>query len=190
MRWVEHWIIGRDVYGKGCSLAYLLGCIMPDWFERYPIHRRKESFDRFLDKAEEIRYMPRGLNRDWKMGNIIHFACDYCTQAHNDEYYDLYKHRVYEVMAQKYFKRVYKKEPDRYHEFEKFQVPTNIIKNEYNKDAFRQELRVFVEKQLNDLHRQIRDLASETWYTDSRIMELDIIYAYGLSAALLDMFDR
>lgn len=71
-------------------------------------------------------------------------GCDYCTEAHNDAYYEFYKHRVYEVRAQKYFHKERKKRIDRYLRFERLMPPIDLTKQEVDDDKFRELLGDFV----------------------------------------------
>lgn len=111
MRWGEHWRISRDTYLPKKSLIFQLGSIMPDWFDRHPIHRWVDTKDLFLDRVCKVAEMKPGIKRDWLLGFTAHFICDYCCLAHNDQYYDLYRHRVYEVLSQKYDKKKRKNGP-------------------------------------------------------------------------------
>ena len=187
MRWVEHWTIGKDVMGDEHGLFFLLGCIMPDWFERHPIHRTTETFEMIVNRAEKLRY-GKGIKHEWQLGTVVHFICDYCTQAHNEEYYDLYKHRVYEVMAQKYFKRQHKEDKTLHLRVKKIDVPPALMDKNISSAMFENELHKLIEDQLKELHKRIAELESPKWYRDSKVMELDIIYSYKLVYALKDIF--
>ena len=87
MRWVEHWTIAKDALAPRKSPGFQLGSILPDYFERKPIHRWRDNRELFLEKVDRVCKMPPGFRRDWQMGTLAHYICDYCCMAHNDEYY-------------------------------------------------------------------------------------------------------
>lgn len=198
------------------SLPYQLGCLLPDWFYRHPIHRTDESMDDFLMRAVRIRHMPDSPRRDWELGLLAHFICDYCTQAHNEEYYRFYRHRVYEVAAQKRIK-AFRVKRDAVHRqirelraagtadpeqikdlrgqipgplrpFRPLPVPETLLDPETDDVRFREELHDFLTGQLEQQHREIRALGCEKWYTDERVMDLDILWARKILYAVLSIF--
>lgn len=191
MRWGVHWRIGRDSLHDRYSLIYQLGTILPDWFERHPIHRRKESLAPMLKRAERVRSMAPGLRKDWHLGALSHYLCDYCCLAHNDEYYNFYRHRVYEVDAQTYYKNVREKRKARYvagqMRFAKFvqkNYPT-LWDGTAKGEEFRLELRRLINETVDELHGKIAALDSEKWWVDRRVAELDVQYGYRLIFAVL-----
>lgn len=188
MRWVQHWIIARVSLKSRRSLPYQLGSVLPDWFAIHPIHRTTESLDKFLDRAVKLRALPPGLRRDWYLGTLAHYACDYCTQSHNEEYYRFYRHRVYEVLAQDLIRAEYKKDPRRYDLKAGLPVPAALTDPATAPEAFRRELKDFLLTQIDRLHGEIRDLHTEQWYRDPRVAELDIRYACLILYALLCIF--
>lgn len=184
MRWVQHWIIGEHCLEGRRSLPYQLGCLLPDWFERHPIHRVKESFPRFLDRAERIRHLPAGPRRDWLLGTLGHYLCDYCTMAHNEEYYRFYRHRVYEVMAQKYIKARVRKEPLCWQQEREETIPAELLDPKLPADRFREALSAWLTEGLGRLRQEIEALGSPAWYRDERVAELDIRRAHRLLRGL------
>ena len=183
MRWIEHWLIGKDAYAPRRSLPYQLGTVLPDWFDRHPIHRWQETRELFLDKALQVSAMPPGFRRDWYLGTLAHFLCDYCCMAHNEEYYRYYRHRVYEVQSQKYFLRVRKKRKKAIYHLEKTQLPEPGNAS----GDIREDVSGLIEAYVGKLHAQIKALDSDCWFRDHRIMALDIRYAHGLVAAVNDL---
>ncbi len=178
MRWMQHWTIGRDCLNSNFSLPFQLGCVLPDWFERHPIHRYSDNQDRFWDRVGKIRSMKSSAKREWYLGTIVHYICDYCTQAHNEEYYQLYRHRVYEVKAQKLFLKNHKEHKDTYIEYAKphpIPHPTETIA----------DLKAYLETTVQQLHNDIDQLNTPEWFTDERVMNLDIEYAYKLSTGMI-----
>ena len=185
MRWVPHWIIGADCLPGRRSLPYQLGCLLPDWIDRHPIHRTDETLEIFLRRAEAARRLPKGALRDWRVGLLAHFLCDYCTEAHNGEYRRLFRHRVYEVRHQKRVLALRREGSPLLTRIESVPVPPALLDPETGAEAFQTALRDFVAGELDALHAQIRALNSERWYTDRRIMDLDIRYAHRLLRAFL-----
>lgn len=185
MRWIQHWIIGKECLKGRKSLAYQLGCVLPDWFDTHPIHRIKESFSHFLNDAEKTRHLSPGPYRDWKMGNLAHLLCDYCTMAHNDEYYRFYRHRVYEVMAQKRFQRERDKGNNCLIAEKDIPIPPALLESTTSAARFKESLSSFILHFIDELHREIDKLESQCWFRDERIAECDTRYAYLLLNALL-----
>ena len=185
MRWVQHWIIGEHCLEARQSLPYQLGCLLPDWFERHPIHRVKESLARFLDRAEKLRHTPAGPWRDWLLGTLGHYLCDYCTLAHNEEYYRFYRHRVYEVMAQKYIQARVREDPRRWQQERAPEIPEELLDPNLPADRFREALAAWLTEGLDQLRQQILALESPAWYRDERVAELDIRWAHRLLRGLL-----
>jgi hypothetical protein len=186
LRWIEHWIIGKDAFAPRRSLPYQLGTVLPDWFERQPIHRWQETRELFLDRAQKISAMPPGIRRDWYLGTLAHYLCDYCCMAHNEEYYRYYRHRVFEVQSQKYFLRVRKNRKNDIYQLEKSNLPAPY---ETSGDI-REDVSRLIESYTGKLHERIGVLGSECWFRDHRIMALDIRYAYGLVAAVNELLTR
>ena len=191
MRWGVHWRISRDSLHERSSLIYQLGSILPDWFERHPIHRRKESLMPFLRRTERVRSMTPGVRKDWHLGALTHYLCDYCCLAHNDEYYRFYRHRVYEVDAQKYYKAVREQRKPRYVRGQL--LFADKVRKRYPAlwngtaagEEFQRQLRQLVDETVDELHGRIRDLQSEKWWVDRRVAELDVRYSYRLIFVLL-----
>ncbi len=191
MRWGVHWRISRDSLHGRKSLFYQLGSILPDWFERHPIHRRKESLIPFLMRAERVRNMKPGLRRDWELGCLVHLLGDYCCMAHNEEYYRYYRHRIYEVVSQRYYKRVREANKPKYTELQQHfaayvrrEFPT-LWDRTAKGGAFRDELRRLIDTTVASLHGKIAALQHEQWWADLRVAELDVRYSYRLIYAVL-----
>lgn len=191
MRWGVHWRIGRDSLHARKSLIYQLGTILPDWFERHPIHRRRESLMPFLKRAERVREMKPGLRKDWELGCLVHYLGDYCCMAHNEEYYRFYRHRVYEVISQNYLKRVREANKPTYTLLQKHfaayvrrEFPT-LWDRTANGVMFREELRRLINTTVDALHGKIDALQTEKWWLDLRVAELDVRYSCRLIYAVL-----
>ncbi len=187
MRWVVHWIVGEAALRGRRSLAFQLGCLMPDWFELKPIHRWRESGSKFLDRAERVRSMPDGWRRDWLLGTLAHFACDYCTMAHNEEYYRFYHHRAYEVLAQNYLIRRCR-ENARWLQTGPAEMPA-VLTSSADASAFRQALSVWVLDHTDALHEKISELHTAKWYQDERVAELDIREGFLLASELVRLME-
>lgn len=172
MRWVVHWRIGEAALAGRRSLAFQLGCVLPDWFELHPIHRREESGQLFLNRALSVRAMAPGWRRDYRMGTLAHFACDYCTMAHNEEYYNFYRHRIYEVLAQKYLIRRCKTDPS-WFVSEALPLPAELGPSA-DDAAFRTALWDAVNTRVEILHEAIAALRAPEWFREERVAELDI----------------
>ena len=183
MRFVEHWTIGKDALSTRRSFAYQLGSILPDWFERKPIHRWKDNKDRFLKKASMVRELPPGFKRDWTLGTLAHYVCDYCCMAHNEEYYRYVRHRIYEVQSQKFFKREHKRNGLKIYRIRAEYLPEPPAPT----GIFEADVAALVETWVGKLHERIDALNSPQWYRDERCMSLDIRYAHALLRALLTL---
>jgi hypothetical protein len=191
MRWGVHWRIGRDSLHGRESLMFQLGTILPDWFERHPIHRRKESLGLIAERIVRLREMQPGRKRDWYLGTVAHFLCDYCCMAHNEEYYRFYRHRVYEVESQKYYKRVRAERKPRYVAAQlRFleqakRLHPALFDGTLSDDDFRGEMLDLINSAVLSLHRKIEALNTAEWWTDLRVAELDVRYSYYLIHAVL-----
>ena len=191
MRWVEHWTIAKDALAPRKSLGFQLGSILPDYFERKPIHRWRDNRELFLEKVDRIRKMPPGFRRDWQMGTLAHYICDYCCMAHNEEYYRFYRHRVYEVESQKYYKRVRAERKPRYVAAQlRFleqakRLHPALFDGTLSDDDFRGEMLDLINSAVLSLHRKIEALNTAEWWTDLRVAELDVRYSYYLIHAVL-----
>ena len=188
MRWGEHWRIGRDTYLPKRSLIFQLGTILPDWFDRHPIHRWIDTKDLFLDRVCRIADMKPGIRREWDLGFTAHFICDYCCLAHNEKYYDLYRHRVYEVLSQKYDK---KKRKNGARQIRKWMnaVDCGFMYSDDSRAGLREQVCYAVERCIEKLHSEIDALHSEEWSRDARIMKLDIEYSYALLKTVLHLVE-
>lgn len=182
MRWGEHWRISKDCLEPRKSLVYQLGSILPDWFNRHPVHRWNDTKDLFLERAYRVRKMEEGLIKNWNLGVLSHFVCDYCCMAHNEAYYELYKHRVYEVNSQKLYKELRLSSNENKNRWMHYEVKYNSseLKKSKSEEDFKRDMSLMIEFYLNELHTRINNLGSEKWYKDDRIMELDIKYSYAL----------
>lgn len=195
MRWGVHWRIGKDSLHGRKSLAFQLGTILPDWFERHPIHRRKESFDLVLKRIGQLREMKPGIKRDWYAGTVAHYLCDYCCTAHNEEYYRFYRHRIYEVRSQDYFKAVREKRKTgyiadqmRFVQRMKREYPA-LFDGSLPNDRFCAETAKLIRAVVQELHRRIQALHAKEWWTDLRVAELDVRYSYRLICTVLCILD-
>lgn len=210
MRWGQHWRISGDTYLPKRSLIFQLGSIMPDWFDRHPIHRWVDTKELFLDRVCKVAQMKPGIRRSWYLGFIAHFACDYCTMAHNEEYYNFYKHRIYEVLAQKYDKKIRKEKPGHVKKWmnavdiRMLQYAETQGENEAGDDAgtnvtdpimpdeasvLRKKACYAVETCTEKLHTDIAALHSPDWFRDRRVAELDIRYAYALLKVMIGLIE-
>jgi len=189
MRWIVHWKVGQAALHGRRSLAYQLGCVMPDWFEIRPIHRWKETGKKFLDRAVLVRRMKPGFRRDWLLGTLAHYACDYCTTAHQEEYYRFYRHRVYEVMAQRYFLRRSRKKPN-WFVSGPAGVPEALRDPRVSDRAFREALSAWIASHIDALKERISERVSDAWYEDEKTAELDIRESYLLLSELTGIFDK
>ena len=193
MRWGMHWRIGRDSLTGRSSAVYQLGTILPDWFERHPIHRAEESLTRVLKKADRIRFMKRGIRRDWLLGTVMHYLCDYCCMAHGGEYYRFYRHRVYEVDSQIWFKQIHLQKRAFYmDEQRRFIAALPAVSHALSTTAmqmssagFQAELRRLILRTVAVRQSRIDALGSGQWWTDRHIMSLDVRCAYQLCGAVL-----
>ena len=181
MRWVEHWTIAKDALAPRKSPGFQLGSILPDYFERKPIHRWRDNRELFLEKVDRVCKMPPGFRRDWQMGTLAHYICDYCCMAHNDEYYRYYRHRVYEVLSQKFFKRQRRSGGTDIYRIR----PQNLPAVPEPSGDLRTDTAGLVEAYVKTLHERIAAFGSTEWFRDERCMDLDIRYAYGLLRAAL-----
>ena len=172
MRWIEHWKISKMVLRRK-SLCYQLGSILPDWFERRPRHTMEHSLDRVLKKIEKVQTMKNGRRRDYLLGTIMHYLEDYCCFAHNDnEYTKWYKHRVFEVQSQKYFREHYK-----------YYLP--LIDNLQDKDFCE-----FITKTVRKMEKYVYNLHNENWERDVRIIKCNIEFAFYLTNGVLDLIEE
>lgn len=186
MRWGEHWRISKDCYEPKKSLMYQLGSILPDWFMRHPIHRWNDTKDIFLERAYKVLNMKEGPIRDWNLGVLSHFVCDYCCMAHNEEYYDLYKHRVYEVLSQKLYKKMRLYNYESKEKWIKYDIQYEISEEKIDSgEKFKNNLTIIIEYYIKELHDKIKSVGSIAWYKDHEIMELDILYSYALLKKLI-----
>lgn len=191
MRWGVHWRVAKAALKDRRSLAYQLGSVMPDWFETRPIHRWKESGKKFLDRAEKVRRMRRGWRRDYLMGTLAHYVCDYCTMAHNEEYFRFYRHRVYEVLAQNCLNRRCREDRD-WFEGERSTVPAVFRDPGTDDVTFREALTELVTEHTDALHGRIGLLqtAGWEWFRDERVAELDIREGWHLTSALVQILEQ
>lgn len=192
MRWGQHWKIGRDVLWSRKSIAFQLGTILPDWFERHPIHRVKESYDNILNRIDIALQMPAGIRRDFMVGTIAHFVVDYCCYAHSDVYYDLIRHRIYEVKSQKKYNREHSLKYETYMEmmpnlFEEFKH------NKFDEDSSQNhkydvdDIEAFINKYVAELLRMIELQNSKEWSRDENVMEFDTQYSYMVLYGVMSM---
>ena len=188
MRWGEHWRISRDTYFPQKSLAFQLGSILPDWFERHPIHRWVDTKELFLDRVCRIADMKKCVRRDWYLGTVAHYICDYCCMAHNEEYYSLYKHRVYEVLSQKYDKKKRKRGTPQIKKWMNA-VDCGFMYTDDSESDLKARICYAVEQCIAKLHGEIRALNSTEWFRDARIMKLDIEYSYALLKTVLNILN-
>lgn len=187
MRWKQHRMIGKDCFCNKPSLFFVIGCCAPDVLDFYRTHRAKETLDIFVKNSTKIRKMRNGFIKDYCIGVLSHYICDYCTQAHGEEYFRFFRHRVYEVQMQKYYLK-------NYNEF--YNLPNNnpiiipqILKVPgLNDELFVEKFRIFLEKYLLERNEKVKALESSKWYIDHRIMALDIYYSYCLLSAIMTIF--
>ena len=111
--------------------------------------------------------------------------------AHNEEYYRFYRHRVYEVESQKFYKYVRTKRKEtyiagqmRFAAYAAREFPS-LWNRTASGEEFRKELERLINTTVTELHRKISLLNSKKWWTDLRIMELDIRFSYRLIYAVL-----
>ena len=108
MRWREHWGIGRDALWSRRSLAFQLGTLLPDWFERKPKHKSELTLHRICMRIAIARQMWDGARKDFVMGTIVHYLCDYCTYPHEYCYEDYESHARHEIGAQRRYKELHR----------------------------------------------------------------------------------
>ena len=127
--------------------------------------------------------MREGFLKEWYLGTLAHYLCDYCCLAHDEEYYKFYRHRVYEVQSQKYFLRTRKSEGGSIYCLEESDLP---VIGALSGDI-RNDVSMLIDAYVGKLHERIDDLHSESWFWDRRIMDLDIRYAHVLTAAVIGL---
>lgn len=112
MRWREHFDVGKQVLWNRNSDAYKLGLLLPDWFERKHWHRTEDTLDMIVNRIEMTRKLEWGTRRDFVLGTIVHFLCDYCTYSHENMYNDFTAHAKHEIDGQKWYLRKRKRNSD------------------------------------------------------------------------------
>ena len=131
--------------------------------------------------------MRNGFARDWKLGVLAHFICDYCCMAHNEQYYDLYKHRVYEVLSQQVYEKL--RYGDAFNnilmEYGTAEYDLTSFETAESEAAFKDALSQMIEHYLRELHSRIEGLECYEWHRDERVVCLDIAYAYALLGQFL-----
>lgn len=163
MRFISHWNIARDVAGEKSNLVYLLGSIFPDYVERFTRHRTNESLDIIEDRINQISSLKDGVKKQYLIGTVMHYLCDYCCYAHSDKYFELIHHRIFECKEQKFH-----------------------IKN--SRDIYIKRMNRFIEQYENidlqtfikERNEYIEQLNIPKWWKDFQIMELDLSMAYCL----------
>lgn len=165
MRFVEHYNIAKEVSGGHYTIPYLLGSCLPDWFERFRLHRTKESLDIILNRIELVKKMQPGVTKDYLLGTIMHYLCDFSCYAHSDKYYDFLHHRIFEVKEQKYFKHVFRKP---------YMTRARFFYNKYHNKQH------FIEKVVMKHDITIENLNCKKWWNSKEIMKIDLVYAYRL----------
>ena len=104
MRFKQHWLIAKDIAGDKANLAYQLGSIFPDYFERLHRHTMSCMLESIHKRIDKIQRMPDGLRKQYLMGTVMHYMCDFCSYAHNDDVYNKWiRHRLYELNEQRFF---------------------------------------------------------------------------------------
>lgn len=171
MRFYSHWNIARDVAGENSNLAYLLGSIFPDYFERLTRHRTYESLDKIEERIRYINSMEDGIKKQYLMGTVMHYLCDYCCYAHSDCYFEWIHHRIFECSEQKFYK---------YNSKDKYIQRMN---------EFRTHTNVDVSKYLDRRNQYIAKLNSDKWCKDKRIMKLDLFTAYSICGYMYDQMN-
>lgn len=181
MRLIQHWKIGKDCMGRYSSLAFQLGTILPDWFERKTMHRIDESLDLILNRLNIISRMPEGIKRDFMLGTVVHFITDYCCFAHVGNHYNNWiVHRIYEVKSQKLYcnQDTYNYILNMDNLYNKFIQEVTLTDNMYI------NIEIYLHYIKNRL--QYRYITPNMkWYRDTNIMNTDIIYAYNMVYGIL-----
>lgn len=183
MRWIQHWKIGKECLGRYSSLAFQLGTILPDWFERKHVHKIDDTLDLVLNRIDIISKMPRCIKRDFMLGTVVHFITDYCCFAHVDENYNSWiGHRIFEVRSQKLY------------------LANDTYKYILNMDKFYNEFKqtkkitnnIYIDV-LNYLHFYQNKLQYRyrvphiKWYYDENIMKTDTYYAYNMIYGIMEL---
>lgn len=171
MRFYSHWNIAKDVAGENSNLAYLLGSIFPDYFERLTRHRTCESLSKIEERIRYIDSMKDGLKKQYLIGTVMHYLCDYCCYAHSDRYFEWIHHRIFECAEQKFYS---KNSRDKY-------IQRMNTFCEKHKDI---DVSKFIKKRI----KYIEDMNSKKWWIDKHIMKFDLSTAYCICKYTYDRF--
>ena len=169
MRFRAHYGIAKDIAGEDATIFFLMGALFPDYIERHRIHRTYESLPLIRRRIVHIHGMRDSALKEFMLGTVMHYVCDYCCYSHGEKYYEVVHHRIYENAEQEFYRnnpelrvKCLKRAKNYYEKHDK----TNLI------------------NMLASREQKIKALNSVTWWTDERIMEIDLYYAYALCYSL------
>lgn len=196
MRWIQHWKIGTECLGSSngsTSIAYQLGTIMPDWFEKQSPHTINKSLDIVLDRISILCRLPKSdIRRQFMLGTVVHFLTDFCCYSHTEQNYKKWiYHRIFEVKAQKLYcsQKTYKyilNMDDFYNEFIQ-QCPKSDF-GVYYYDTYK-NIANFIDYYKDTI--QYRYITPHIkWYYDETIMNKDTYCAYNLIYGVLALLDE
>ena len=167
MRFREHFGIAKDVAGEKAGFFYLTGSLFPDYVERHRIHRSDETLGLIKKRIYRIQHTSNPLVKDYLLGTVMHYMCDYCCYSHGDKYYEMIHHRKFENAEQDYFCK---------HSRKKYLINAEAF---YRKNRDKNK-KLSIEKTLKRRENYIENLNSTHWWSDERIMKADLYYAYAL----------
>ena len=192
MRWIEHIGIGNECLGRK-SLPYTLGLVLPDWFERNKKHVWYVKLENISKRLYLIKTMKDSNLRDYYLGTIIHYICDFCCTAHNHNYTNYVRHLVYEFISQKYYvssnleRVLYIKHDITQSKYINYINKIKNAKSFYSFDFFFQR---FIIRFLIRNHAKKSKYYSKYWYLDKRLIKLDIISAYELASLVIYLVEN
>ena len=167
MRFREHFGIAKDVAGEKAGFFYLMGSLFPDYVERHRIHRSDETLGLIKKRIYRIQHTSNPIVKDYLLGTVMHYMCDYCCYSHGDKYYEMIHHRQFENAEQEYFRK---------HSRKKYLINAEAF---YRKNRDKNK-KLSIEKTLKRRAKYIENLNSTHWWSDERIMKADLYYAYAL----------
>ena len=184
MRFQEHYGIAKDVAGKDATFFYLMGSLFPDYVERHRIHRSEETLELIKRRIFRAKNSKSRVVNDYLLGTCMHYICDYCCYSHGDKYYEMVHHRIFENAEQLYFKKnskarvKYLKNAKKFYQKKILDCLSDKTEDYSVKNA--KMIRKNIDEALSSRLKRIERLNSVHWWTDERIMEIDLYYAYAL----------
>lgn len=176
MRWVEHYGIGKGSYGKGAPLMYKLGCLMPDWFERNKHHTYSETKEAFIDKVKTCLNELGEHKKDYVLGTIVHYICDYFCTSHDDTYSEYYKHARFEIMSQSYYKGLREMFDDNFGAGGR-----KVVGHDQISIKSTEQLVKYLEQQIRNMKNEVAEYWTSDWFKSSEISRINIEYSYSVS---------